>query len=326
MMRSIDIVGAGPAGSAAAIAALSEGCAVRLFEKSRLPRHKVCGEFLSPEVAAVLERLGVWGDFERLGAAVIRRFSLHIGKRSRHAALPARAYGCSRYALDGMLLGKALELGAVPVRERRNAAPAGGVLACGRRCVAPPGNRLFGFKAHFRGPADDAVELFFFENCYVGVSCVEGSLTNVCGIAPEAVLRSRGFEIGALFGSSPALADRLRPLAQTMPWMVTGPLVFSAPGGSTRALYAAGDALGFTDPFTGAGILNALVSGRLAGLAAAQALPCDRYRADCRRALARAFRVHSLLRGAIAAGWAEFLLPLVPASWLFRLTRPNLLQ
>jgi hypothetical protein len=326
MSRSIDIVGAGPAGAAAAVAALAEGCAVRLFEKTRFPRHKVCGEFLSPEVAVMLERLGAWGDFERLRPAAIRRFSLHFGKRAKHAALPQRAYGLSRYALDAMLLGKAAALGAITVRERADGAPPGGVLACGRRCVASPGHRLFGFKAHFHGPEDDAVELFFFDSCYVGVSCVEGSLTNVCGIAPEAVLRSCGFEMDALLGRWPALARRVRPLSRAMPWLVTGPLVFSRGGNSAPDVYAAGDALGFTDPFTGTGILNALVSGRLAGVAAARGFPLERHLADCRRALAGAFRAHALLHSTIAAGWAEFLMPLVPASWLFRLTRPNLLQ
>ncbi|MCL5743071.1 MAG: hypothetical protein M1541_03945 [Acidobacteria bacterium] len=328
MIQSIDIIGAGPAGSAAAIAAV-EGCTVQLFEKSRLPRHKVCGEFLSPEVAGVLKSVGVWDDFERLGPASIRRFSLHAGKRSKHATLPDCAYGLSRYEFDRLLLEKAVALGAVLVRERVGRVPGDRrrVLACGRRSVAAPGNRLFGLKAHFRGPTDDSVELFFFEGCYVGVSCVERSITNVCGIAPETVLRSHGFDMDAVLGRSRPLADRVRPLVRTMPWLVTGPLVFSGPGADEagRSVYPAGDALGFTDPFAGTGILNALLTGRLAGIAAAHAFSSERYFADCRHALSRAFRVHSLVRGTIAAGWAEFLMPLVPASWLFRLTRPALL-
>jgi 2-polyprenyl-6-methoxyphenol hydroxylase-like FAD-dependent oxidoreductase len=45
------------------MAALKEGARVRLFEKSRFPRHKVCGEFLSPELRPALESLGVWPEF-----------------------------------------------------------------------------------------------------------------------------------------------------------------------------------------------------------------------------------------------------------------------
>jgi hypothetical protein len=56
---SVRIIGGGPAGSAAALAALSETNSVHIVEKSSFPRHKVCGEFLSPEIAALLESHGI---------------------------------------------------------------------------------------------------------------------------------------------------------------------------------------------------------------------------------------------------------------------------
>ena len=59
-MKAIKIVGGGPAGSAAAIAALDGGASVRIVEKSRTPQHKVCGEFLAAETCRVLEELGAW--------------------------------------------------------------------------------------------------------------------------------------------------------------------------------------------------------------------------------------------------------------------------
>jgi len=60
LRNCINILGGGPAGSAAALAALREGTQVRMVEKSKLPRHKVCGEFFSPEIGPELEKLGVW--------------------------------------------------------------------------------------------------------------------------------------------------------------------------------------------------------------------------------------------------------------------------
>ena len=51
------IVGAGPAGSACAITAARSGAKVLLLEKDRFPRHKVCGEFVSPESLRLLEWL-----------------------------------------------------------------------------------------------------------------------------------------------------------------------------------------------------------------------------------------------------------------------------
>ena len=53
-MRAVHVVGGGPAGAMAAFAAMREGAGVRIFEKSAFPRHKVCGEFLSPPILPLL--------------------------------------------------------------------------------------------------------------------------------------------------------------------------------------------------------------------------------------------------------------------------------
>jgi len=42
------IIGGGPAGTAAAITASRSGARVLLLERGAFPRHKVCGEFISP--------------------------------------------------------------------------------------------------------------------------------------------------------------------------------------------------------------------------------------------------------------------------------------
>ncbi|MEZ4557184.1 MAG: tryptophan 7-halogenase [Caldilineaceae bacterium] len=53
------VVGAGLAGSTVAAAVADAGHRVLLLERTRFPRHKVCGEFLSPEVQATLRTLGI---------------------------------------------------------------------------------------------------------------------------------------------------------------------------------------------------------------------------------------------------------------------------
>src|SRR5437016_7239075 len=53
----VAVIGAGPAGCAAAIAAARAGVSVRLLERGPYPRHKVCGEFVSPEALALLREL-----------------------------------------------------------------------------------------------------------------------------------------------------------------------------------------------------------------------------------------------------------------------------
>lgn len=330
-MDPVHIIGAGPAGTAAAIAARSAGRPVLLSEKSRFPRHQVCGEFLSPEISTVLEQLGLWQEFLRAGPAPIHHLVLHFGTRTLRSRIPGCAFGLSRYRLDRLLLDQAVALKAM-VKRAVAASPAGVrqggagpvVVASGRYAMAPPGDRLFGFKAHFQGPSEDAVELFFFSGGYVGVSPVEGGTTNVCGIASEQLLRAHSFQIDSLLPLSEPLTDRLRPLSRSMKWLVTGPLVFGRRTDQFLGdfVYPAGDALGFIDPFTGCGILNALTTGWMAGLAAAREEPSPLYLQQCRRALARPFQVAALFRTALRRGWADHLAPLVPVHMLFRLTRP----
>ena len=320
-MTSLRIVGAGPAGSAAALAALDEGRSVELREKSRFPRHKVCGEFLSPEVAGVLDRLGVAREFAAAHPSRIDRLVLQFGTRTRTCKLPETAFGLSRYALDHLLLEAARARGAVLVREFSDERP--DVIATGRPGLAPKGKRLFGFKAHFRGPVGDAVELHFFSGVYVGINTVEDGITNVCGLAPEPFLRARGFDFDTVLAASEPLAERVRPLARSMDWLAVGPVSFGGGFRSSDGPYRAGDALGFVDPFTGTGILNALLTGRLAGIAAARGIASAEYERDCRKALARPVGVAALFRKALQSGWMDFLAPLLPAELLFRLTRPR---
>ena len=55
----IAVIGAGPAGAAAAIQAARRGASVVVFEKAERGRDKVCGDGLTPRAVAVLERLEI---------------------------------------------------------------------------------------------------------------------------------------------------------------------------------------------------------------------------------------------------------------------------
>jgi flavin-dependent dehydrogenase len=328
-MKCINILGGGPAGSAAALAALRQGARdvqVRVLEKSRMPRHKVCGEFFSPEIGPELERLGAWDVFLAAGPARVRRTVLHFGPRKKESRLPEPAFGLSRYAFDRMLLDQARAAGA-EVASEADGEPS--IIATGRatgRRATPMtrGQRLFGFKAHFEGPAGDAVELFFFEGCYVGVTAIEAGRTNVCGLAPESFLSRFGFEYDEIVTQCPALSDRLKPLRRSTPWFSTGPLQYGqAFEHAGVASYPSGDALSFVDPFTGSGLLAAVRSGAMAGRAAALGQPVAEYLQECRASLRQPFQVATVLRRALEGGWAEKLAPLAPARLLFALTRPR---
>jgi menaquinone-9 beta-reductase len=317
----IAIAGGGPAGSSAAVSAIAHGAGSLIVERSRMPRHKVCGEFLSPEISPLLERMGLSSEFSSLEPARVNRMTVRIGKREKVTRLPEPAFGLSRYEFDALLLNRAESLGAqVQTAER----PCN-IIATGRSASLPRGARLFGFKAHFEGPVDDAVELFFFDGCYVGINCVEQGRTNVCGLAPENILRDHAFEVDAALWHNDALARRLAPMRRVMRWLFTGPLDFGnrfgspVPGG-----FLAGDALSFVDPFTGSGLVSAVATGMLAGEYAARNLSVESYLDDCRRVLARPFEISSALRWIARTRWAERLLESVPGRLLYWATRPQL--
>jgi hypothetical protein len=287
----------------------------------------VCGEFLSPGIASELRRLGVWDQFIACRPASIRRFALCFGTKRIEAPLPEEAFGLSRYRLDQLLLERAGEIGVPLIRSGPEPPAEPLVIAHGRggAQTAIRGRRLFGFKAHFEGPASDAIELYFAREAYVGVSAIEGGRTNVCGLAAERRLQAFEFDFDQIVHSIPALKERLAPLRRSMDWLATGPLVFRnvlrpAPGKT----YPAGDALSFVDPFTGSGILAAVITGAMAGECAANRIDSREYLKMCRARLAAPFHAASLFRLVLRLGWADRVGLLAPPELLFRLTRPAL--
>lgn len=95
------IVGAGPAGSTLAAFLGRRGISTLLLDKDGFPRDKVCGEYMSPETSATLERSGVLDRVEASPHRKLRGILVHSydGTRSRgsyrtiagHA--PHRPYG-----------------------------------------------------------------------------------------------------------------------------------------------------------------------------------------------------------------------------------------
>jgi len=322
-MALVRIAGAGLAGSAAAIAVRQCGVNARMWDPARIPKHRVCGEFLTPEIRPVLEELNLWDTFLAANPARIDRMRLIFGNRASEDRFPVPAYGLSRYRLDALLRNEAEARGAQWIVERVPGQV--DIVASGRQSSAVSGNRLFGFKAHFRGPASDAVELFFFDDFYVGVNAIEDGLTNVCGIGSESALRALNFDYDAIPSRSPALAGRLRPLTRSMEWLSTGPLVFESrladpgPGG-----LLAGDALQFIDPFTGTGMSIAIWSGAAAGRWAAERRPANEYYDYLRTGLVRQYRYCGWLRQAMERRWPLKFAFCLPPSWLYTMTRPQI--
>jgi flavin-dependent dehydrogenase len=121
------VVGAGPAGAATAILLAERGLEILVLDRARFPRPKLCGEYLSPEAARILDRLGVLKALDAAGAAALTGMRITapdgtvIEGRYRTVG-PWRPYrghalGAPREVLDAVLVDR---LRALPVdlRER----------------------------------------------------------------------------------------------------------------------------------------------------------------------------------------------------------------
>jgi flavin-dependent dehydrogenase len=129
MRYDVIILGAGPAGSTVSAMLARAGLRVLLLEKSRFPREKVCGEFITPDCLNVFDRLGVREQMFDAGAKIINRWTL-FAPDGRGLDVPMewiadghrQAIGISRARMDLILLECARREG-VDARESFHVSP-----------------------------------------------------------------------------------------------------------------------------------------------------------------------------------------------------------
>ncbi|MEK7334064.1 MAG: NAD(P)/FAD-dependent oxidoreductase, partial [Candidatus Binatota bacterium] len=107
----VAIVGAGPAGSSAAISLARKGYSVILLERAIFPREKLCGDFLNPANWPLLERLGVVDEILSLEHEKVTAFRISTFSGAEAAiSFPSRngrtlfGLGLRRSSLDDLLL------------------------------------------------------------------------------------------------------------------------------------------------------------------------------------------------------------------------------
>jgi flavin-dependent dehydrogenase len=113
------IIGAGPAGSAAAILLARAGWSVAVVERKEFPRRKVCGEYLSATNWPLLRLLGISDAFADLAGPPVRQTAVFIRDKSVVADLPRPdsatpnwGRALAREHLDTLLADRARKLGA----------------------------------------------------------------------------------------------------------------------------------------------------------------------------------------------------------------------
>jgi len=112
------VVGAGPAGSAAAALLARRGCRVVMLDRARFPRPKPCGDYLNPGCAAVLDRIGARDVVA--GAAVPVAGMRIVAPNGAQAATmfsTGSGYAVTRTALDHLLVANAAQAGASVIED-----------------------------------------------------------------------------------------------------------------------------------------------------------------------------------------------------------------
>lgn len=308
MKTDLLVVGAGPAGCAAALAARRRAPALRVLvvDSARFPRDKVCAGAITGGGLFEMERAGLE---LRVPHGVVARAAIQLEGRTHRVPLPRAAAVVRRREWDADLLEQVRAAGAEVVEGSPLVAlrlgPGGGEALAGSRPIAfraavaadgaaGPSRRLLGLPAGRRVPLREATvearadpELLFDLDAGVpgyawrfpGASGGEESV----GLyslepLPDGSERLRRWLEGAAAGRTPS----------PRPWSIR---VFdpSGPAGLGPVLLA-GEALG-VDPLAGEGIRYALWSGRVAGDLAALALTLPLPGAAAAQGLAKAYRL-----------------------------------
>ncbi|MEV0135023.1 geranylgeranyl reductase family protein [Dactylosporangium sp. NPDC050688] len=308
------VVGAGPAGAAAALAARRAGASVLLLDKADFPRDKPCGDGVAPHALDVLAGLGVTGVEEgSVPVPSLRLVGPAGGSVARAHARPA--YTVPRLRLDGRIADAAVAAGAVlrrhsvrRVEERGARVVLDGTVSAGavigadgaysvvRRALGQPPNgpghlalAIRGY-APFEGPTEQRIVTASREwPAYAWVFPIGDGTAN---IGYGEVLRGRPVSRAHLLDRLAALLPDVDAAAATGLRAHHLPLSTRRPVPARGRLLLAGDALSLINPFTGEGIFYAVLSGALAGAAAAAPgdAPGRRYAAALRARLGRHLR------------------------------------
>jgi menaquinone-9 beta-reductase len=281
-MMSFDvvIVGAGPAGAAAAILTARAGLSTLVLERVRFPRDKVCGDCLNPGAWKILDRLGVSDLIDRLPSTKLRWVNfVDLDGRSMRFDLPNDTRGergIRRKFFDDTLINHAISTGAEvrfghpvvrveegwkvttddeTVRARFLVAADGRNSSVARLLADFPRTQTdrVALQTHLVIDSEPHVSLQLSRYGYLGVATIGQGMTNLCLVScPKDIERFR-LEAAERFGLGP---DHR--------WQSITPLT-RAPIRSRRPnLLYVGDASRVVEPLTGEGILYALQSGTLA--------------------------------------------------------------
>ncbi|QOS78906.1 NAD(P)/FAD-dependent oxidoreductase [Paenibacillus sp. JNUCC31] len=244
MSKPIDVIviGAGIAGSTCALQLAKQGHRTLLLDRQEFPRHKTCGEFMSPETKEMLEYLGIYLlDQEIMPSNIdLAKIIMPLGGEIK-APLPGSAYGISRYELDRILHEEAVASGVEIITKAtitgiqqlddhsyEVAAKRGNDRICyrARTVIGAHGTKKLrgvnskaelydktvyvGIKSHYRGIAiPSQIELYFCKGGYVGISPIEGGIANVAALLTLDAVQGSGKSVPDILQAASITNERL---------------------------------------------------------------------------------------------------------------------
>jgi geranylgeranyl reductase family protein len=304
MRADVDVlvVGAGPAGAAAGLAARQRGLDVLVVDKAMFPRDKTCGDGLTTAALRFLEHLGV--DLRPLPGYMPIRETVLVSPSGRRTSLPLPSDGdhaavVPRVELDAALVAKARDSG-VEVRDGtavsaldvtpegvtvslgdNGAVRAGYVVAADghysfvRRSLRPPAPPELGtwhaFRQYFRGVDDPRLYVLFEADLLPGYAWVfplpDGRANVGFGVLRHPgmtgkELNARWRELLTRPSVRSVLGPAAEPEATHRAWPIPASFEYDALADG-RVLYV-GDAANAVDPLTGEGIAQAIETATLA--------------------------------------------------------------
>jgi flavin-dependent dehydrogenase len=295
----------------AAIVLARAGLRVRVFDRARFPRPKLCGDTLNPGGCGTLaEHLST--DSLLAQAQPIDGMLLTGPGGGRVRGRYGRGihgYAVNRRTLDDWLLNQALASGAqidqesavdeavvsdgritgVRVRARGTAHTHNARLvfaADGRHSRLafglglarhPATPRRWAIGAYFDGveQLSDCGEMHVRQGHYIGVAPLAGGVANACLVVPHAAgdsWRDASVKLRAALHADAELSPRFAHARMIDAPSVLGPMAVETPAPGAPGLLLAGDAAGFIDPMTGDGLTLALRGSLLAAQVAIDVL------------------------------------------------------
>lgn len=297
------VVGAGPAGTALALALDARGHRVLLIDKARFPRDKCCSEYASPATLAEINALPVGDLLATLDSSPLSGSTIHTDRGdvlsgqfpggTTGRALPRRTFDAAMVrvaAARGITVHEQTRLvrharahdgtvratiecdGATRDVHCRVLVGADGLRSRVARTMGGTRTRRLSriaFVTHIgavQGLGTQA-ELHVGPDGYVGLNPIAPGRVNLALVTSFArAAAARGNAAAHLrerIAAWPALRDRIDPSAIGDDVMVTGPFDHRSRRVTADGVALVGDAADFFDPFTGEGIWAALVGARL---------------------------------------------------------------